>query len=109
MVERFVAWSSVALGPWTSALGKDHFSPVYQRVYHRKVFDICLKPDNVLILHVIGLPLAQWLGTKHVLAAPLLVLGPFNIPIYEVWLVYFGIENAKMRLSYRHLAIKLAI
>ena len=41
--------------------------------------------------------------------APLLVLGPFNIPIYEVWLVYFGIENAKMRLSYRHLAIKLAI
>jgi len=41
--------------------------------------------------------------------APLLVLGPFNIPIYEVWLVYFGIENAKMRLSYRHLAITLAI
>ena len=26
--------------------------------------------------------------------APLLVLGPFNIPIYEGWLVYFGIENA---------------
>ena len=26
--------------------------------------------------------------------APLLVLGPFNIPIYEFWLVYFGIENA---------------
>ena len=41
--------------------------------------------------------------------APLLVLGPFNIPIYEGWLVYFGIENAKMRLIYRHLAIKLTV
>ena len=62
-----VRWR-VALGHWTSELC--HSSPVYQRVYHRKVFDIRFKPVKYLILHVIGLPLAQWLGTKHVLAAP---------------------------------------